>query len=74
MSALFRDDQGVIEFVDGLEPTYEAIEAGIMTYQILGVSPITGNRIAEALITKKGQEILLREMPVEHRKAIGGVQ
>lgn len=74
MNDSFRDDQGIIEFVDGLEPTYEAIEAGIMTYRMVGVNPMTGNRVAEAMITKKGQEILLREMPVEHRKAIGGVQ
>lgn len=62
MSANFRDNHGVLEFVDGIEPSYDAIIEGLMTYQIIGVNPDTGNRIAEALITPKGLSKLAREL------------
>jgi hypothetical protein len=54
------DEQGIIEFEDGTEPTPEAIAHGFMTYRITGINPATGNRTAEARVTAKGMERLAR--------------
>lgn len=71
MKPPFRDDHGIVEFVDGIEPMPEAVIAGFMTYHIIGINPATGNRIGEALITKNGMEYFEREFPLEFREANG---
>ena len=74
MSKLFRDAEGEVEFVDGDAPTKKALKMGILTYRIVGFNPITGNRVAEVMITKKGQDYFLRTLPVGIRNHVGGVQ